>query len=452
MPVNTDFIKSHYEGGLFGGLCLDNGLISAIPRQPRDLWSILPRGQGIITPVTEYGIVTGIGANTEVPAVNDCDPPRWTNGDAHMCTLRMDMGKMSFRTKIFDIKQKFVVEACGVRPPVLMRGTGTNTDAHWVPNLGAAANTTGANLSDPAVKALIELYTGMFRLWAPLAWNGTGAVIDASFTEPVGLANQIRDGIIDVFGDPCPQADSLVRDFGGVDICTDPVAGYSQIVYMYRSLNARAESYGLAPLVLVPFMRRALFHQLTDLWPCINATAKCARPPLFSADTSPIRTFRDTAQEALDMRAGQYLWIDGEQVPVILDETIPETAPVGGGTLWTSDIYFVPLVLGDGRAGVFVDWYNWNSPLGLGSAGFQELAARWVPHSVLDQGRFLVTRRLIGDGCVSSSIYSCPRILLIATMLAGRIDDVGYEYTYERVQWDDTQPDFLPIGGRASRP
>lgn len=453
MPVNSDFIKSHSDGGLFGGLCLNAGVLSAIPRQPRDLWSMLPRGEGTIVKDSEFGILTGIGANTEVPAVNDCDPPRWTNGDAHLCRLRQGFGKLSFRTKVFDIKQKYQIEACGVRPPVLLRGTATNSDAHWVPNVGAAGNTSGANLSDPSVKALIELYTGMYRLWAPLAWSGTGAVIDASFTEPIGLANQIRDGIIDVDGLPCPQADSMIRDFGGMDICMNPAEAYRLVTYMYRSLNKRAEAFGLAPATILPFMRAGTFYALTDIWPCLNATAKCAQPPLFSADGSPIRTFRDTAAEVNAMRAGEYLLIDGMQVPVIIDETIPETAPVAPDTLWLSDIYFVPLVLGDGRAGVFVDWYNWNSPLGLGSAGFQQLAARHVPHAVLDGGRFLTTARVIGDGCVSSSMYSCPRILLVATMLAGAITNMGYEYSYyERVQHDPSQPDFLPIGGAASRP
>lgn len=438
-----------HDSGFFGGLCLTDDVSNALPIPEGDLLAELPRTGGSIVATTRFGLVSGITGVTETPAARSCDPPRFRPGNLKFCAQEIEFGCMSFATGIFDIKRDGLAQACATIN-VQTYGGGFDSTGNWIPDLGG---NTGQDpmLSSPANKLLYELYLGMHEVWSPLGWTGDGTQLDPTFVEPIGLCNQIITGHVDAqTGDPCPAADSIIYDFAGEDVCEMAAQSVATVKRMWRSLLARDAAFKMGVVVRVARMRRGLFHQLTDVWPC-QEIAKCAAAPLFSADGSPIRTSMDTQALRDAMRSGLYLPVDGMRIPVVLDETIPEM-DMGGG-VWESPIKFLPLTYRNGRPATVVDWRDWNSPLGLGDPATQQLIGDAIDYAVLGGGRFLFIRYMTGVGCMEAAIYTCVRPLLLTPQIAGSIERMAYTYdSYDRVQTDRTASDWVDGGGLVSRP
>ncbi len=107
---------------------------------------------------------------------------------------------------------------------------------------------------------------------------------------------------------------------------------------------------GLMPVDFRLAMRWSAFYQLTEVWPCAYNTYRCvaADSGLSAAqpsvnDALRLQEQRDQMRGDWDARTGQFLWIDGRKVSVIIDDTIPETALSAGA--FNSTIYIVPLTV-----------------------------------------------------------------------------------------------------------
>lgn len=437
--IQKDFVPSHGTGGFFGGLCLNAGVTSAVPLPRGGLIDVLPRTSGSITETREFGIVTGVTAETEVAAATSCDDPRFTAGDLKLGTLSCGFGMLSMKTDLIDIKAVGGMQACEVDPPVLMVG-GDIESQYWQPSLGGAVSGDSVNLSSPGNKALYELYSGLIRVAAPTTFSGTGVAVDPTYTPMKGLDLQIVDTLVDANTNAAiPRANSKIVDFAGADVTAAPATTIQTIINMHESLKYKAMVFGLDPVVISPVMRAGLFNELTAIWPCAYMTNRCANP---AGSTVNIGGMEQVTMRN-EMRSGRFLWINGQRVPVVLDEGIPVVA----GTPNQSTIYFVPRVIKGNRAATVVDYYNWNSPIGLGDATFKNLVGHADAWSVIDNGRFLMIRNPMTNGCLTVNIYTKPRLLVLTPQIAGRMINVGFEYTeFDNVEWNPAEPDYLNGG------
>jgi hypothetical protein len=105
---------------------------------------------------------------------------------------------------------------------------------------------------------------------------------------------------------------------------------------------------------------------------------------------------RDDMRGNMDDRTGQYLMIDGQQVPVVLDDAITETE-VGSG-VFSSSIYFVPLTVLGGTPVTYLEYLNYDSP-----AGAMEAAQTFAPQGTFytsDSGRFFWIKKPPTNFCV----------------------------------------------------
>src|SRR3954466_1719335 len=105
---------------------------------------------------------------------------------------------------------------------------------------------------------------------------------------------------------------------------------------------------------------------------------------------------RDQMRGDIFNRTGQYLLIDGQQVPVILDDAITETE-VGSG-VFSSSIYFVPMTVLGNTPVTYLEYLNYDS-----AGGAMEAARTFAPDGTFytsDSGRFLWIKKPPTNFCV----------------------------------------------------
>jgi hypothetical protein len=145
------------------------------------------------------------------------------------------------------------------------------------------------------------------------------------------------------------------------------------------------------------------------------------------------------AQQVIDMRKGEYLLIDGKEVPFIIDDCLGETFinnALPGGGLWESDIYLVPLTA-SGWAGdaygppgkiTYLDYFDYAAP---GAAQDIIEAAGWQSFAKLSTDRrYLVITEPPTRGCFQIQLWTRPRLIVRAPFLAARFTDVRYQKRY----------------------
>jgi hypothetical protein len=145
-------------------------------------------------------------------------------------------------------------------------------------------------------------------------------------------------------------------------------------------------------------------------------------------------------------REGQYLLIDGQRVPVIIDDGIVETALEGSS--FSSTIYFVPLTVLGGTPVTFLENINYDAPNGA-----MEAARAMAPadsYYTSDAGRFLWHKKPPTNFCVQMLAKTEPRILLLTPHVAARMTNVKYTPLAHERDWE---PDasFYVDGGRTAR-
>lgn len=245
------------------------------------------------------------------------------------------------------------------------------------------------------------------------------------FTQFKGLDGWIKTGYADVSGYLCQAADSTVVAYNA-NITGSNSDGSSRtflatLIETYRAKKSLARKVGMADTVFVILMREELFHRSADIIACQTDIYNCtgAQYTEVMRDGSRIQDLR------MSMMAGQYLLIDGVQVPVLFSEGIPN--PATANNVYNSDIYIVP-VSWAGLPLLRLEYYpmdNQYTSEYMNAFGFTTVGT-------MNNGLFLVGKRDTGL-CLEWHFQARMRLIMETPFLAARIDDVQYSF-YEPIR------------------
>jgi len=277
---------------------------------------------------------------------------------------------------------------------------------------------------------LFQLGASMATKFSQRFYTGTPASNTASGGTKYyhGLDTLIDTGYRDVItGIACPAADSIVMTYTGGNISNNYgniVRLISNIWFQQKRLDAAT---GLNPVRRVIVMSPGLFYDLTEAWPFFYNYNAQRQMAALSSDTfrttfSGESALRDTLAMRGDISkaTGHYLMIQGEQVEVIIDEAIVETAGLLGS--FTSSIYFVPLTVKGGIPVTYMEYFNYDAETAAAIARF----AGDQYTSVSDGGHYLWRKKPPTNGCMQISVQSEERLILRTPHLAARLDNVSY--------------------------
>ena len=243
------------------------------------------------------------------------------------------------------------------------------------------------------------------------------------FTQFGGLSGQVATGKTDsVTSIVCPALDSTVvswntnidgtiadgssRDI--VEVTSDMVRG--------KWVTADRLGFGRSSITWAFLMRYETFASLVDAWACNYATYKCAGVQYSenNRDAFAVNQLR------LQMMNGQYLLVDGIQVPVIFTEGIPQETL--GNNYYKADIFFGALNW-SGMPLARLEYFPMDN--GYVSEYFNAFGIKTVDS--LNNGLFLVGHRDTGL-CLEWHFQARMRLVLETAFLWGRIDDVWYRF------------------------
>jgi hypothetical protein len=447
-------VYGHGPGGLFSSPALERPIYSAMVLPMAGLASQLPAFPSTSTNPL-FGIFTGVTATTGEEPEGVCDDPP-TAGLSKLCMHQFVFGRFSRQTRVFDVDRAGKVTDRGEHMDFQMVGGPTDGSNPFLPTLpGPSALGNVAN--NEVAKALFEVAVAWSRDFArqTYAGNPTNNTAGGGYKEFYGLDSLINTGYRDAeTGVACPAADSLVMSFGGANVSTGgttaATAIVKQLTYMYRLVAIIAGRTGLMPARWAFSMPFSLFYEIVGLWPITYSTYRTAgltpsgATTFVSADVE-LQMRTDMMGDMIE-RTGQYLLIDGQKVPVVIDDAITETDLTSGQ--FESDIYLVPLTVLGGRPVTYWEYFNYNTP-----GGALEMARAMAPdgsYYTTDNGRFMWHKKPPTNWCVQAVAKMEPRLLLLTPYIAGRLTSVRYTpLQHERSPF--TNSDYFVNGGSTSQ-
>lgn len=424
---------------LWGGLPVERDIITAHVR-PEGLLSVLPS----LPSVTEhplFGIITGVSGDIGSEAVNPCDPN--PTGYLKACTTTAQFGRLARDTNVIDIDKV-----------MLKFNRGDFTDYRLYGRMLGLTTTTPSRITEDGFLNVVTKAEMMIagvnieRKLNKLTWQGSPAnnTAGGGYKEFPGLDSQIATGHVDVeTNTACPSVDSDVKNFG-----YDEAGGTGRSIVEYLSmlefyLRNNARKMGLDPVQWVVAMRPELWFELSAVWPCNYLSHRCATDV---SATNPI-VINDNVNVSMrdDMRNGQYIDINGNRYPVILDDGIFEHTNVNNANLalgeYASSIYFVPLTITGGFPVTYAEHVDYRAASGDISL-LNNKPTFWSDDGmfmwVYEQNRF----------CFLLAVKTEQRIVLRTPHLAGRIDAVRYSPLQHLRQPDPSDP-YWVNGGASLR-
>jgi len=284
----------------------------------------------------------------------------------------------------------------------------------------------------------------------PMVWQGNPANnIGTGYAEFPGLDLLISTGKVDaITGTTCPALDSDVKEFNYRSINTVD-ANNNFLIVRYMStmaayLQHNAVRQNLAPVEWAVVMRPEAWYELTEIWPVAWLSTRNIVMPAGNTnfiDASRVAEMRD------DMRAGQYLYINGLRYPVITDDGVYEYNSTNDANLeageFACNFYFVPLRYLGNRPATFWQHKDYRgAQLDINMAKLEREI--WT-----DDGRFMWTVER-NKWCYTLSGKVEPRIILKVPQLAGRINHVKYS-PLQHFRSSDQDSDYFVKGGVSSR-
>lgn len=412
--------------GIFPGNAAQFGLFShpgvrpqrysALVR-PHSLARILqPERSDIFTEILE--IMTGQTAGSGNNAADFCGNPP-TPGDLKTCQQTFVFGNYYIKTRLNVVPRIGELRNRADVPADILNSAPSENPL--IPDLMFRMADTRSQLQHEFFKVGVDLERSLeFNLVRGTAGTDSAADARGWFDQFAGLDSQITTGITDaVTGIACPAADSAVETFAaqidGTDANGDNIV--QKLTDVYWALQDRANSVGMAGVQHVLVMRKELFRALTEVWSCIYATYRCDT----SLAGNPVnRDSVQTNQLRLEMLNGQYILIDGVQVPVVFSEGVLQESQ--GGNQFQSDIYVVPLSWAGQRL-LRLEYFPMDNPYAQEYMSFLDADAR----AVLNNGLFLAASRDTGL-CLEYHFASRMRLILETPFLAGRVDNVIYTF------------------------
>ena len=277
----------------------------------------------------------------------------------------------------------------------------------------------GNVLTNEAARKFWELAISLKRVLDLAIWRDSPSADVGENRHMTGLDVLVNTGYRDAqTGMFCPSVDSDLKDFNFERIDGAGDAIVNALTYIYYTRRDLALRTGVMPVRWVWAMRPELFYELTAIWPCAYLTYRCAVAgnAQLTIDSADQVAMRD------EMRAGRYLLIDGEAIPVVLDDGIAFDTNTTNGNVTSgcmaSDIYLLPMSILGGRSSLYLEYMDYGNP-SLTSA-----LATGITEAVV-QGAWFVTRA-IKNACVFWQAQIEPRLVLRTPQLAGRLTNVEY--------------------------
>lgn len=439
----------HGPAGLFSTRGMSQALFSAMVLPSLGVQSILPvRPNREANPL--YGIVTGVTASSGSEPDGPCDDPP-TTGLTKLCTHSFVFGRQSRMSRVFELDRVGLITNRAEFDDYQFNGNPFREGVYspTIPNMS-----TEALARNEMAKALFEMAVAWSRDFAVEFYTGNPSNNSANGGRKYfnGADRLINTGYRDAeTGIACPAADSIVRSFGSLEISGDAFAANAaalvrQITNILRNLQFLSSRAGLDPTQWVIAMPWSMFYEVTAIWPCAYQTYRCSvggtNNTAFS-DRDGMNAMTDSMRGDIYNRTGQYLLIDGQQVPVVIDDAITET--VGAGETFTSSIYFIPLTVLGGTPVTFLEYVPYDQ-----ANGAMDFARAFAPadsYYTSDNGRFIWHKKPPTNFCVQLLAKCEPRLLMLTPYLAARLTNVKYTPVAHQREWD-TASSYYVDGGR----
>lgn len=423
----NDPVPAHDQGSPYVHGPGGPGALSGVFSQPSvspDMWAtvvnpvtpaqLLFGGTSVVTN-PQYPIWTGITDDTGTPPADACDEPP-VAGSPKECIQSSGFGDMTKKTPTRDWTNVGARLNNGEVERRVINNLMLNNPL--VPQLSS-----GADINDQATMDLLTLGYSMLLDLSRLIFQGNittaaGASSFGAIREFDGFDVLISTGKVDAITQvACPAADSIVEDFNHVTVATDASESIVEWVtgVYYALTKGRAERMGIMDLVIAIMMDHDLFYRLTQVWPCSYLTTGCN---FTGSDGNSLNVGGAEQTQMRDqMRRGSFLWIDGQQVPVITTDGPAKTA-VGPG--FSSSIYFVPLRANGQR----VTWLEAFDQSNSEAMRFMNIAGS--PNARTLNGGVYSVVRSEKNWCVNYALRIKPRLIMRTPFLAARIDNVNF--------------------------
>jgi hypothetical protein len=405
-----------------------------------------------------YGIITGQTAATGTfngtNSAGVCgDAP--TAGLLKLCSQVYRFGRQSMMTPVIELDRVGRINNRAEFRDYRLVGGPYQANMPGAPSVPGDRGIQTA-LNNEVSKVSYELANDWVRNFGPFLYagnrgNNTGGGLIKEYN---GLDALINTGYRDAdTGTACARADSLLYNFRSQNVETSPATKsgiVAVITGILRQLRFRAVEMGLMPVDFRLVMRWSAFYQLTEVWPCAYSTYRClaadsglsAAQPAVN-DALRLQEMRNEMRGDWDARTGQFLWVDGIRVPVIIDDTIAETALSAGA--FNSTIYFVPLTVIGGFESLYMEYFDYDTPMGA-----MEAARQMAPgdsYFTTDAGRFLWHKRPPENYCVQAIVKTEPRLVLRTPQLAARLTNVAYTPFQHEDDWSTASNVYYHLDG-----
>ncbi len=439
--VTTNLI--HGPGGIFGMAGLDNQVISA-RITPRGISAYLPVFGSVYTNPL-FPFITGVEEDDGTEPDTECET--CLSGEIEGCIQTATFGRVCRETKTLapnDIIER--VNSGEVDLQLMNDILGFGDDS-----MAAIRNYDRNSLLNIATAtAMIVVGILLQNKLVPMWWQGDPANnVGTGYAECPGLGLLVGTGKVDaITNTACPALDSDVKEFNYQNLNTVDAAGNFQIVrlleYMEAYLFHNATRMNLWPVTWAICMRPECWYELCNVWPIAYLTTRGLALP--AGNTNAIIA-SDVSNRRDEMMSGQFLFLNGRQHPVILDDGIFEYNSVNDANLqpgeFANDIFMIPLTYLGNRPATFLQYKDYRM------AAPDLRMARLVDEIWTDDGRFLWTKER-EKWCYTLSGKVEPRILLKTPQLAGRLNHVMY-VPAQHFRVHDQDSDYFLKGGVAYR-
>lgn len=415
--VSTNY--PHGEGGIFGVFGLDRDIFSTRV-VPDGLMRYLP-ATGVNNTHPIVGYLTGFTAGSGDEPEASCDtPPR--AGQMKSCFQGSAFGRVSRSTEVIDLSEVGdVMNDAEFLNLNLVNDPLLSDPSLLVP--GSIPKSMQGALASEVLGKWVALGVEFEDVLSKMIYTGNPANnTSGGYAEYLGLEGLITTTHTDVLtGANCPSLASTIMDFNYQNVSTAAATLFYWMTAMWRHVQNMARRMNMMPVQWAFVMQDALFHELTDYWPCVYGAFRCsatANDVSNNVDAMAMREMSDM------MYQGQYLTIDGVRVPVITDDAIPQEyngddARVPN-TGFASDIYLLPFTVKGGRRVLYFEFFDFNGP---NAAMAEAIRGNIGNFFWSDAGRFLWYFQQTRT-CVDWTAIVKPRLRLLVPHLAGRIQHV----------------------------
>lgn len=427
-------ISVHGAGGMFSEPGAREGVYSAIS-QPRSWVDTLPMYP------SEYQneaieILTWASASVGDNPADYCGDPV-TPGDLYKCKINREFGKL------YIGGNKIIVPDIG---ELKDRGDTERRILNWAarrdPLLPDLLQNPGVNLRSASAKALLQIAIATRRAMAPTTIDGDSSLTNDNteagwIKEFDGLSNIITEGILDVHGNECPAADSLVITWD--DDVDATVGGLTISQALHDGVFSRGElanNTGFEGYFGEFVMDSRMFRAIAFVFACTYANARCGDGSAGQPMTREMGQLEARFNEQIN---GQYLLIAGNRIPVSFTAGTEVTDNEDG--TFTSDLWYIPRRWSGGDL-TYMQFFPLNN----------QYIREWLAMSnttdrqILNNGLYMTASRSNGF-CDQLLVASKMRLMIDTPFLGFRIDGINFTSYAGYRSWDPNDANYFVTGG-----